>query len=568
MTLLDERLRNADWTTRTVQSLFRETCAHRGDDVAIFHNGATLTFAALQDEVDVLAASLLRRGLGAGDVVSVLPSPTPAFAAVFFAVLQTGATLNPLNLLWSRDELAAVLARNRPMMIVAAAEHGGRDHLAHVESALDGSAPQLVAVTDGGIGALQAHGDEGAQQCASRSARSDWERLADLQTVSLATDVRREILDTVERARSETPQFICQTSGSTNVSKSAVWTHPTALSTAHFASRALGLDENDRYLNLAPFYHNSGLCSSLIMSLAFAGIGLQLFDSFDPDEALDAAARNGLTVTFGFAAHWNALAASDRYSRSSFTLRRALLAGDDDLHKTVAQMCPPGAVLANLYAQTENGPLVALTEYDALGARRQSSNGRPLPGVELVIRDLTSDRPVPDGGAGEICYRSPFLFEGYLQEDGSTLRPLDDDRYFRSGDVGRLDEGYLTYIERLGSVVKSGGENVSLTRVTQQLQMVLGSEIDDVRAVAVPHEYWGSMVVALLRTDGTDDEFERRIMRDRCRQALAGYEIPQRFFRYPSQWPVSPEGKLDMKSLERFATTAVDEAQAHEEEAR
>lgn len=122
---------------------------------------------------------------------------------------------------------------------------------------------------------------------------------------------------------------------------------------------------------------------------------------------------------------------------------------------------------------------------------------------------------------------------------------------------GASKGGYLTYIERLGNVVKSGGENVSLSKVTRKLKSVFGDDFDDVVAVAIPDNYWGSMVVALIRSSDKDQTLDREELRDRCRSVLARYEIPQHFIRFGSGWPVSPEGKLHVKKLQEFAAEAV-----------
>ena len=423
MSLLSRRMASNAWATHTVQALFRETCDALDDADAIHYGDVSLSFRELNDRVDALSASLIRRGIAPGDVVSMLPSPTPDFAVVYFAVLQTGAVINPLNNLWSPGELTAVLDRNRPSAIVSLDKAGTVDMLDRVEACLRNTSPLLVAA--GGT-----------------AEREGWTDLSTMCAEPITAHERADIDMRVKQADADRIQFICQTSGSTNISKSALWAHRSPLATAHFGAEALGITSEDSYVNLAPFYHNSGICASLTMCLAYAGIPLHLFDSFDPDEALEAIDRRKITTTFGFAAHWDALRSSPKYSAETFSIRRALLAGDSDLYRSVQHMCAPGTVLCNLYAQTENGPMVTITEHGAVDEElRERSNGRPLPGVELIIRDLDDGTLVPDGVNGEICYRSAFMFNGYLQDDGSVYLPLDPESYFRSGDVGRLEGG-------------------------------------------------------------------------------------------------------------------------------
>ena len=88
-----------DWYNRTVQQLFRDTCTTRGDKTAIVHQDRKISFTELLEQTDRLTWSLMKLGVGSGDRVSVLPTATPDFTYLLFAVLQAGAWFNALNLL-------------------------------------------------------------------------------------------------------------------------------------------------------------------------------------------------------------------------------------------------------------------------------------------------------------------------------------------------------------------------------------------------------------------------------------------------------------------------------------
>lgn len=128
--MLSSRLLSQDWYHRTISQFFAQTCARRADHVALVFEGREIRYHELHTEVQRLAQSLLDLGIGRGDVVSTLPSPTPEFAALYFATLQVGAIVNPLNLLWGTQELQGVLQRNAPKLIVTVDAQGPRDVLA------------------------------------------------------------------------------------------------------------------------------------------------------------------------------------------------------------------------------------------------------------------------------------------------------------------------------------------------------------------------------------------------------------------------------------------------------
>jgi fatty-acyl-CoA synthase len=100
--------------------------------------------------------------------------------------------------------------------------------------------------------------------------------------------------------------------------------------------------------------------------------------------------------------------------------------------------------------------MVSFSEHDGVNdAINRQTHGRPLPGVEVVIKDHESGAREPQGTPGEICYRSPFMFRGYLHQPEETARAYDAEGYFHSGDYGHFEGGYVTYLGRLGGAVKS-----------------------------------------------------------------------------------------------------------------
>lgn len=233
-----------------------------------------------------------------------------------------------------------------------------------------------------------------------------------------------------------------------------------------------------------------------------------------------------------------------------FTIEKAILAGEPRTFDLVRSMCPPGATINNLYAQTENGPLISLADHDCVDDQiNKHTHGRPLPGVEVVIKDLDTGERLPQGQPGEICYRSPFLFRGYHGQPDETRQSFDDEGYFHSGDYGHLDNGYVTFLGRLGGVIKSGGENVSTARVTTQLLDIFVDTVDDIKTLGIDDPYWGAKVVSFVRMHDGLEMPDGKSLHDACKGKMAAYEVPKEFLHWEGEWPVSPEGKIDFKVL-------------------
>lgn len=553
--MLNERLLGHDWYTRTTQDLFAEVCARKADQVALVYEGQTVTFGELRDQVNQVAEGLIRLGVGRGDVVSTLPSPTPDFVAVYFATLQIGAIINPLNLLWGVLEFRGVLPRNNPKVIVTVDEYAGRNYLNTLREALPDLQLAGETASSAEVPALA------SIVCVSRSGvrHEGYRDFKSLQ--ALGEHWQPETMS--RRIRSGKPtdiQFMCQTSGTTGLSKSALWDHRSPLATVNFGARNLGYTESDAYINLSPFYHNSGLFG-INLTLALSGTPLYLMDQFRPEQALALIDRHKITATFGFDSHWQGLRRVPDFDRYDFTICKAVLAGEPRTYDLVKSMCPEGASINNLYAQTENGPLVSLAEHDCMSYKvLKYTHGRPLPGVEVVIKDLDTGRPAAQGAPGEICYRSPFLFRGYHQQAEETTASFDDEGYFHSGDYGSFGNGYITFLGRLGGVLKTGGENVSTVRVATLLLDLFAEDFDDVKALGLPDDYWGAKLVCFVRPAPGRALAPSRNLREACKGIMAIYEIPQTFLLWEGAWPVTPEGKIDFRALEREASARLDEA--------
>lgn len=543
--MLSERIASSAWYSHTIPQLFAQTCAVRGDRAAIVFGNREISYRELQQQVNRASQALRDLGIGKGDVVSTLPSPTPEFAILYLATLQVGAVVNPLNLLWGTLEFSGVLPRNAPKLIVTVDSYGGRDYLQLLASAL----PDMRLEGDGRVNCPSVPSLR-YLMCVSRQGRRHDGAMDFGAWMDKAGEIDLPALQALRDEGQPTDiQFICQTSGTTGLSKSALWDHRPPLATVNFAAVNLAYGEDERYLNLSPFYHNSGLFA-LNLNLVLAGGTLFLMESFDPETAVDLVGRHRITATFGFEAHWQGLRRAPNFARAGFTIDKALLAGEPTTIDLVRNMCAPGAHLCSLYAQTENGPLVSLSEHGCVNpALNRQTHGRPLPGVEVVIKDHESGARVVQGSAGEICYRSPYMFRGYLHQPEETARAYDDEGYFHSGDYGHFEGGYITYLGRLGGVVKSGGENVSTTRVSTLLLEVFPDVFEDAKTVGVRDAYWGARVVSFVRLRPGQELADDAVMRERCKGRMASYEIPRHFLEWRDPWPVSPEGKVDFKAL-------------------
>lgn len=543
--MLQERLFNKSWINCTVQELFVETCEKRGDKVAIVFEGQEVTFSELLENVNKVSSAFIDLGVKPGDVISILPVPTPEFVYIYFATLQVGAITNPLNLLWGKNELKSVLERNNPKLFITVDEHKNTHYVDMIKDIIPKqSFAENEFITPGSIPAL-------TNIISVSKEQRMYEGVLDFQQVKNNAEVHiNEIEARMSEQKSTDVQYFCQTSGSTGLSKSAMWDHRSPLSTVYGLAKNLAYTEEDKYINLTPMFHNSGLMS-INLSLAFSGTTLYLLEHFDPIKAVELIDRHKITTTCGFTAHWQGMKQVPNFPNYDFSIQKAIIAGEPMTYDMVLDMRKGEDTIAcNLYAQTEHGPLLTFGEYDCVNEElNRNTNGRPFPGVEIVIKDIDTGKIVTGDAPGEICYKSPYLFRGYYQQPEKTDEAFDEDGFFHSGDLGIFNGGYLYFLGRLGGVVKSGGENVSTYKVTLSLIDLFPEEISDVQTIGIQDDYWGTKVVSWIQWK-PDKAMDVKELREKCKGLMAAYEVPKEFLVWEeANWPTTPEGKVDFKRL-------------------
>lgn len=174
-----------------------------------------------------------------------------------------------------------------------------------------------------------------------------------------------------------------------------------------------------------------------------------------------------------------------------------------------------------------------------IGKKRLSSLGRVVPGMEVKISD-EKGREVPIGKEGEIWIRGPITIQGYYNDPAQTEDNFSEDGFFKSGDIGYMDnEGFIYLVDRKKDMIVSGGFNVYATEVENCLNShsaVKGSVV-----VGIPDDYWGEAVQAevVLKEGVRITEIE---LINYCKEHIARYKVPKAI-KFVTELPLSPVGK-------------------------
>ncbi|MCY4193410.1 MAG: AMP-binding protein [bacterium] len=344
--------------------------------------------------------------------------------------------------------------------------------------------------------------------------RARWlaELAPEMTVVSPRLDLDDAAAPSLDLMDSRDPALLGYTSGTTGVPKGAVLTHGNLLAGAESVRIAWRWEPEDRLVLTLPLFHMHGLGVGLHGTL-LSGASAVLLRGFSPDAVLDAANAHDATLFFGVPTMYARLAQSPRVGELSRL--RLCVAGSAplsaELHRRLEEAA--GVRALERYGMTETIMLVS-NPHD--GERRAGTVGFPLPGVEMRLAADT----------GEVLVRGPNVFAGYWRRPEATEEAFDDEGWFRTGDLGELDEaGCLRLRGRAKELVISGGLNVYPREVEDALRT--HPDVDDAAVTGTPDAQWGEIVTAwIVPASGKSPQLDD--MRSHLDGVCADFKHPRR----------------------------------------
>ncbi|MBC1794934.1 o-succinylbenzoate--CoA ligase [Listeria booriae] len=308
----------------------------------------------------------------------------------------------------------------------------------------------------------------------------------------------------------ETVASIMYTSGTTGKPKGVMQTFGNHWWSATGSMLNLGLQEGDSWLCAVPIFHISGL--SILMRSVIYGIPVYLEEHFDA-KRVDQFLRSG-EVTIISVVTTMVQRLLDTYTKSYHPKFRCMLLGGGPASKAILESCfAKGIPLIQSFGMTETASqIVTLPPEDAL--QKIGASGKPLFPAEVKISDQD-----------EILLKGPNITAGYLHNEAATQAAFDANGWFRTGDIGYLDQdGFLFVQERRSDLIISGGENIYPTEIEHVLLEY--PTVLEVAVVAKQDDKWGEVPVAFLVT--TEETSEEQLHQF-CEERLAKYKIPHQF---------------------------------------
>jgi fatty-acyl-CoA synthase len=217
-----------------------------------------------------------------------------------------------------------------------------------------------------------------------------------------------------------------------------------------------------------------------------------------------------------------------------------------------------GCGFQTVFGQTETSGILTQTAIgDSLDDLLETT-GRPLPQMEISIRDPASGAVTPIGAVGEICARGYGAMLGYNDNPEATRNAIDADGWLRTGDLGTMDSrGYVRVAGRVKEMIIRGGENLYPAEIENVL--IEHPDVAEAAVVGVPDERWGEIVVGFVRP-ATGAPFDPGALRAHCRGQLSPQKTPAHWIRVDA-WPLTGSGKIQKFVLrDRFVAGEFDTA--------
>ena len=481
--------------------------ADNPDRVAIHLGDQTTSYGELDDQSARVAGLLAARGIAPGTPIGIMLPNVPEFASVYYGILRTGAVVVPMNPLLKAREIAYYLGDSGAPVIFAW----------HI------TAPEV---------------EIGAKEAGAEAILVDPATFPDiLATASPAPQV-------IDRAAYDTA-VVLYTSGTTGHPKGAELTHANLINNVEVSAADLfQLGPDDLIFGGLPLFHAFGQTCTLNAAI-MTGASLTVLPRFDAAKALGILADQRVTIFAGVPTMFSALLHVPDRSGYDVSALRLCISGGAAMPVEVLRQFEDAfdCIVLEGYGLSETSPVASFNHPGR--ERKPGSIGTPIRGVEMRVVDA-SGAEVPQGEVGEIAIRGHNIMKGYLNRPDATAEAVSADGWFRTGDIGRVDEdGYYYIVDRKKDLIIRGGYNIYPREIEEVLYE--HPEVAEAAVVGIPHPELGEEVGAAVALKPgatvTPDE-----LRSYVKSQVAAYKYPRRVW-IVDALPKGPTGKILKKEI-------------------
>ena len=527
-------------------ALMEESFARFGGRQAVNFMDVGLTYADVDRLSRAFGAWLQSQGLQKGDRVAVMLPNVPQYPVVVAAVLRAGFVVVNVNPLYTARELEHQLKDSGAKLIVIL------ENFAHVMQKVAAQVPTqkvvLAAMGDllGGLkGALVNFVVRRVKKLVP-----DFDLPGAVRFNDAISQGARQTLNPVALGPDDIA-VLQYTGGTTGVSKGAVLLHRNLVANVVQAVtwkepmlRTVPADQQLVIVCALPLYHIFAFTFNLMMGMRLGACNLLIPNPRDLPATLKTLAKHRFHIFPAVNTLFNALASHPDSAKVNWSSLITSVGGGMTVHQSTAKLWleTTGCPICEAYGLSETSP--GASANPVTSKVFTGSIGMPLPNTDMAILDDAGNH-LAVGERGEIAIRGPQVMAGYWHRPDETAKVMTADGFFRTGDVGVMDErGYFRIVDRKKDMILVSGFNVYPNEIEEVLTQLPG--VAEAAAIGVPDDKAGEVVKVFIVK--RDPALTEQLVHDWCVENLTGYKRPK-IVEFRKELPKTPVGKVLRREL-------------------
>jgi len=525
----------------SIGALFEASAVQFRELPAYDNMGKSITFGELDRLSRAFGAWLQAQGMVKGARVALMMPNCLQYPVGVFGILRAGCTVVNVNPLYTARELEYQLKDSGAETIVILENFAhvlqgviSRTHVRHVVVAALGD---LLGTKGLVVNFVLRHVKRMVPAYDLPGAR---------RFNAVIAQGERESLRTVE-VGPEDVAFLQYTGGTTGISKGAMLVHRNILANLEQAAAWLAPFTGTMrqvIITALPLYHIFSLTANCLLMTKLGGCNILITNPRDIPGFVKELAKHKFTIITGVNTLFNALLNHPDFAKLDFSSLKVALGGGMAVQKAVADRWKDvtGVTLVEAYGLSETSPAATINPLDL--KEYNGAIGLPLSSTEVSIRDDDGNELAP-GGIGEVCIRGPQVMTGYWNQPEETARVMTPDGFFRTGDIGTMDdEGFVRIVDRKKDMILVSGFNVYPNEVENVVAMHPG--VRECAVIGVPDADSGEAVK--LYVVKRDDALTEEELRRHCHENLTAYKRP-RIIEFRNDLPKTNVGKILRRQL-------------------
>jgi len=527
-------------------ALMEESFQKYGPQLAYSFMGKSISYAQTDSLSRALGAYLQSLGLAKGDRVAIMLPNVPQYPVAVAAILRAGYVVVNVNPLYTPRELEHQL------------KDAGAKAIIIIENFAN-TLEQVITKTPVKHVVLCAMGDQlgllkGALvNYVVRNVKKMVPAFNLPEAVRFNDAIARGTRGTLKPAtlKPDDIAVLQYTGGTTGVAKGAVLLHRNLVanviqSEAWYQPALKKVPQGEQIVTICalPLYHIFGFTANMMLSMRMGGANILIPNPRDLDAVLKELAKHRFHSFPAVNTLFNAMANHPSFNTVNWKSLIMSVGGGMAVQSAVAKLWleKTGCPIVEGYGLSETSPSATCNPVDSTA---YSGNiGMPLPSTDIRLLD-DDGHDVPPGQPGEIALKGPQVMAGYWQRPDETAKVMTADGFFRTGDVGTIDErGYVKIVDRKKDMVLVSGFNVYPNEVEDVVSQLPG--VLECAVVGVPDDKTGEAVKLVIVKK--DPALSEATVREYCRANLTGYKQP-RVIEFRAEMPKTPVGKILRREL-------------------